>query len=106
MSTTLLYNMFGIRGYEYQRTDYHQGAASFVIWDARGHAFQEHEREATNLAIALTEQTARYVQAVDQAITEVESWATESDLRTADTFNRLMRSPEVRRRLQQPAVCP
>ena len=35
MSTTLLYNMFGIRGYEYRRTDYFQGAASFVIEQPR-----------------------------------------------------------------------
>src|SRR5438445_13819182 len=35
MSTTLLYNMFGIRGYEYRRTDYHQGSASFQIEQPR-----------------------------------------------------------------------
>ena len=35
MSTTLLYNMFGIRGYECQRTDYYRGAASFVIEQPR-----------------------------------------------------------------------
>jgi transposase len=35
MSTTLLYQMFGIRGYEYLRTDYHQGAACFVIEQRR-----------------------------------------------------------------------
>src|SRR4051794_30266745 len=35
MSTTLLYNMFGIRGYEYQSTDYFEGAASFVVEQPR-----------------------------------------------------------------------
>ena len=35
MSTTLLYNMFGIRGYEYRRTEYCEGAASFVIEQPR-----------------------------------------------------------------------
>jgi transposase len=35
MSTTLLYNMLGIRGYQYRRTDYHDGAASFVIEQPR-----------------------------------------------------------------------
>lgn len=35
MSTTLLYQMFGIRGYEYRRTDYYQGAACFVIEQPR-----------------------------------------------------------------------
>ena len=35
MSTTLLYNMFGIRGYEHRRTDYHEGVACFVIEQPR-----------------------------------------------------------------------
>jgi transposase len=35
MSTTLLYQMFGLRGYEYRRTDYYQGTASFVIEQPR-----------------------------------------------------------------------
>ena len=35
MSTTLLSNLFGIRGYEYQRTDYYQGNACFTIEQAR-----------------------------------------------------------------------
>jgi transposase len=35
MSTTLLYNMFGIRGYQYRRTDYHQGAACFSVEQPR-----------------------------------------------------------------------
>ena len=35
MSTSLLYHMFGIYGYEYQRTDYHQGSASFFIEQSR-----------------------------------------------------------------------
>jgi transposase len=35
MSTTLLYQMFGIRGYDYQRTEYYQGAACFTIEQPR-----------------------------------------------------------------------
>lgn len=35
MSTSLLYNMFGIRGYEYRRTDYHQGTACFAVEQPR-----------------------------------------------------------------------
>lgn len=35
MSTTLLYNMFGIRGYEYRRTDYHEGVACFTVEQPR-----------------------------------------------------------------------
>ncbi len=36
MSTTLLYQMFGIRGgYEYRRTDYYEGSACFVIEQRR-----------------------------------------------------------------------
>ena len=35
MSTTLLYNMFGVRGYHYRRTDYLEGTASFVVEQPR-----------------------------------------------------------------------
>ena len=35
MSTTLLDNMFGIRGYEYRRTDYLEGAACFAVEQPR-----------------------------------------------------------------------
>ncbi len=35
MSTTLLCNLFGVRGYEYQRTEYIEGTASFVISQPR-----------------------------------------------------------------------
>jgi uncharacterized protein YbcI len=31
MSTSLLYHMFGIRGYEYHRVDYYDGSACFTI---------------------------------------------------------------------------
>jgi transposase len=63
MSTTLLYQMFGIRGYEYRRTVYHQGAACFVIEQPREkyrcpecgsaavHAQGRHERFLRSLPI-------------------------------------------------------
>jgi len=35
MSTSLLYNVFGIRGYDYRRTDYHEGAACFTVEQPR-----------------------------------------------------------------------
>lgn len=35
MSTTLLYNMFGIRGYQYRRSDFHEGAACFTVEQPR-----------------------------------------------------------------------
>jgi transposase len=35
MSTSLLYHGFGVRGYEYQRTDYFEGAMVFTISQAR-----------------------------------------------------------------------
>ncbi len=35
MSTTLLYTMFGIRGYVYRRTDYHGGTACFTVEQPR-----------------------------------------------------------------------
>ena len=35
MSTTLLYNMFGIRGYEYRQTDFIEGRACFTVEQPR-----------------------------------------------------------------------
>jgi signal transduction histidine kinase len=73
--------------------------AGLAIWNARQSAFREDERDATNLAIALAEQTARYVQTVDLTMIEVKSWVAESDGRTPAAFNARMRSAEVHQRL-------
>jgi len=35
MSTSLLYHMFGIRGYEYRKTDFFKGRACFTIEQPR-----------------------------------------------------------------------
>ena len=35
MSTSLLYRVFGVRGYRYQRTEYTGGAVTFTIWQPR-----------------------------------------------------------------------
>jgi diguanylate cyclase (GGDEF)-like protein len=73
--------------------------AGFAVWDVRLSAFQESQRNATNLAAALGEQTARYVQTIDLTMMEAESWATESDHRTAATYKIRMQSAEIRQRL-------
>jgi hypothetical protein len=35
MSTSLLYHAFGVRGYQYERTDYLEGAVHFTITQER-----------------------------------------------------------------------
>jgi signal transduction histidine kinase len=73
--------------------------ASLAIWNAHDNAFEEDVRDATNLAVALAEQTARYVQTVDLTVLEVQSWATEPDRRSRSTFDTRMRSAEIHQRL-------
>jgi PAS domain-containing protein len=73
--------------------------AGLAIWSARQHAFREHQRDATNLAVVLAEQTARYIETIDMSILEVKLWATEADRRTVDTFKSRMQSDEVHQRL-------
>ena len=76
-------------------------ATGLVVLDARRNAFQNEQRDNTNLAIALAEQTARYVQTVDLAILEVKSWAAEADRLTPATFLNRMQSAEVHQRLME-----
>jgi signal transduction histidine kinase len=73
--------------------------ATLAILNARDNAFQEDLRDATNLAVALAEQTARYVQTVDLSVLEVRSWATEPDRRSRAGFDTRMRSAEIHQRL-------
>ena len=75
--------------------------ASLAIWNVRQQAFQERQREATNLAVALAEQTARYVQTVDLAMIEAKSWTTGLDRRTPATFKSRIRSADIRQRLSE-----
>jgi hypothetical protein len=74
-------------------------ATSLAIWNTRQHAFQEHERDVTNLAFALAEQTTRYVETVDLTIMEVKSWATELDRRSRATFKNRMQSADIHQSL-------
>jgi hypothetical protein len=73
--------------------------AGLAIWNARQSAFQEEERDASNLAFALAEQTARYVQTVDLTMMQVKSWVTELDGNTPAAFKSRMRSAEIHQRL-------
>jgi signal transduction histidine kinase len=71
------------------------GLAGIAIWNARQHVVTERERDATNLAVALAEQTARYVQTVDLTMMEIKSWIAVLDLQTPATFESGMRSSAV-----------
>jgi PAS domain S-box-containing protein len=73
--------------------------AGLAIWNARQAAFQDEEQDASNLAFALAEQTARYVQTVDQTMVQVKSWAVDLESDSPAWFARRMQSPEVHQRL-------
>ncbi len=73
--------------------------AIFAVWSARQHAFREHQRDATNLAVGRAEQTARYVETVDMTSKDVKSWATDSDLRNRAAFKSRMQSADVHQSL-------
>jgi signal transduction histidine kinase len=66
--------------------------AGVAVWNSRQHAFQERERDATNLAIALAEQTSRYVQTVDLTMMEAKSWINGLDAFTPATFKARMKT--------------
>ncbi|MDB5402897.1 MAG: putative diguanylate cyclase (GGDEF)/phosphodiesterase with and two sensor [Rhodopila sp.] len=71
--------------------------ASFAIWSARDHAFTESQESATNLAVVLAEQTARYVQVVDLAMIAVQSEITELNDRTYPQFKAQIQSDTTHR---------
>jgi diguanylate cyclase (GGDEF)-like protein len=69
--------------------------AGLAIWNARISAFQDGLRDATNLAVALGEQTARYVDTIDLPMMEAGSWTAQSDRRTPATSKSRMQSAEI-----------
>jgi signal transduction histidine kinase len=75
--------------------------AGFAIWNARLSAFREGQRDATDLSVALAEQTARYVQTVDLTMMEAESWTTGLDRRTPAAFKIRIQSAEIRQQLAE-----
>ena len=65
-------------------------AASLIVWERREQAISSCERETTNLSVALAEQTARSMQAVDLVIQETQSRVMAAGIDNPEQFTRLM----------------
>jgi PAS domain S-box-containing protein len=82
------------------------GLAYFAISNARQSATRADRADATNLAIALAEQTTGYMQAVDLITMEVGAWVTGLDASSAAAFQQRLQSPEVHQHLVEHPIRP
>jgi diguanylate cyclase (GGDEF)-like protein/PAS domain S-box-containing protein len=73
--------------------------ASLLVWSGYRQTQEEHRRGTANLAVALAEQTARYVQVIDLTMLEVRSWSEEFGIQTEEAFQSRMREPDIHQRL-------
>ena len=74
-------------------------AAGLTIWDRREEAIASYRREITNLGIALSEQTARSMQAVDLVLKEVQAEVVVRGIRNPEQLRRVMGTEQVHRYL-------
>ena len=82
------------------------GCAYFAISNARQSATRADRTDATNLAIALAEQTTGYVQAGDLITREVGAWVTALEASSAAALQQRLQSPEVHQYLAEHLVRP
>ncbi len=74
-------------------------AAGLTIWDRREEAIASYRREITNLGIALGEQTARSMQAVDLVLKEIQAEVVTRRTQTPEQLKRVMGTEAVHRYL-------
>ena len=74
-------------------------AAGLTIWDRREEAIASYRREITNLGIALAEQTARSMQAVDLVLKEIQAEVVARRTQTPEQLRRVMGTEAVHRYL-------
>ncbi len=74
-------------------------AAGLTIWDRREEAIASYRREITNLGIALAEQTARSMQAVDLVLKEIQAEVVARRTQTPEQLKRVMGTEAVHRYL-------
>src|SRR5260370_18215529 len=72
-------------------------AACLAVWDRRDERIADETKDMTNLAVALAEQTARTVQAVDLVVEETRQMVLASGVTDPDQFRRRMGTEEVHR---------
>jgi PAS domain S-box-containing protein len=72
-------------------------AAALIVWERRQQVILSTERELANLSVALAEQTARSLQAVDLVLRETQSRVSAAGIDTPEQFKRLMASDDIHR---------
>jgi PAS domain S-box-containing protein len=72
-------------------------AACLAVWDLRDERIADETKDMTNLAVALAEQTARTVQAVDLVVEETRQMVLAAGVTDPDQFRRRMGTEEVYR---------
>src|SRR5580704_3911103 len=72
-------------------------AACLAVWDLRDERIAGEAKDTKNLAVALAEQTARTIQAVDLVVEETRQMVLASGVTDPDQFRRLMGTEEVYR---------
>jgi signal transduction histidine kinase len=69
-------------------------ASGVTVWDLRGAAIADYQRNTANLGIVLAEQTSRALQAVDLVVQETRERVLASGVETPEQFRRLMAGEE------------
>ena len=74
-------------------------AAGLTTWHSREEAMASYRREMSNLGIALAEQTARSVQAIDLVLQEIQAKVAAETIANPEQFKLLMGAEETHRLL-------
>jgi diguanylate cyclase (GGDEF)-like protein len=74
-------------------------AAGGTIWQLRADALAEAQRDTSNLALVLAEQTERSVQAIDLVLRELQDDFTRMNLSSAPSFDQALREESIYQRL-------
>jgi PAS domain S-box-containing protein len=72
-------------------------AACLAVWDLRDERIADETKDTNNLAIAIAEQTARTIQAVDLVVEETRQMVLASGVTDPDQFRRQMGTEEIHR---------
>ncbi|MBI1776824.1 MAG: hypothetical protein HYR63_15875 [Proteobacteria bacterium] len=75
-------------------------AAGVAVWDLHDREIANYRRDMTNIGVLLTEQTSRFMQAVDLVVTETCEKVSASRIRDPEEFKRLLATEEIHHFLQ------
>src|ERR1700731_366170 len=70
-------------------------AASLVTWDRRAAVYASYDREMTNLGVALAEQTARSLQAVDLVLRDTQAEVLAKGIASPQQFEQALASEQM-----------